>query len=293
MKFPVNHFLSSFLCSFSQIMLQRSTVTGLLFVVGIGLNSLIMLLGATTAILSALVIAKLCKYDTDLVNSGLYGYNAALVGIAVFYFLPANSFSFTLVILAGAISTVIMHSILQLLPNFSAFTTPFIFSTWLLLLLMETLAIDTTAAAFAANASGDFYVVMRGVSQVMFQDYWLSGAVFIAGLALYSYQFAAWAVTGSVAGMIIARIFNFSDDLVLIGFYGFNASLTAIALATRYTKRYSKKNWPILLGIIMSVLFTKVFEQLPIPALTAPFVLASWIIIGLVRIDSYKVIEAP
>jgi len=295
MKIPVNpfisNFLASFLCSFSQIMLQKNVVTGLLFVVGIGLNSPIMLLGATLAVLSALFVAQLCQYDSDSINTGLYGFNAALVGAAVFFFFSANLFSFTLVILVGAISTVIMNFMLLKFPGFPVFTVPFLVSTWLLLQLseiqlIETVVIDSQITPLAVTAFEDFYAVMRGVGQVFFQGYWLSGVVFIAGLLLHSYKVAAWAIIGSVGGVLVASTFNFPEDIVNQGLYGFNASLSAIALAQRFTKTFSKTKWPILLGILISVLLTRTFELLAIPALTAPFVLASWLIIIFTRVDS-------
>ena len=268
-------------------MLQKNVATGLLFVVGIGLNSPIMLLGATVAVVSALLVAHLLKYDSDSINSGLYGFNAALVGAAVFIFLPANVFSFILIILAGAISTVIMHFLLLKLPDFPAFTVPFLISIWIILqlseiLFIETIAIDIKTIPFTTNAFSDFYIVIRGVGQVLFQGFWLSGIACIAGLLLHSYKVAVWAIIGSVAGLIVARIFDFPEALVHQGLYGFNASLSAIALAQRFTK----EQWPIFIGIVVSILFTRFFELLAIPALTVPFVLASWIVIFLVKVDS-------
>ena len=284
---PVNqlipNFIHSFLCSFSQIMLQRSAVTGLLFIVGIGINSPTMLFGATTAVISALLVAQLFQFNTYAISNGLYGFNAALVGTAVFFFLPVNIFSFSLVILGGVVSTVIMHFMLHFtaakLSGFPAFTAPFIISTWLLLLLINAVGIDTTVIKVADNSEGDIYAIIRGIGQIMLQGYWLSGIAFIAGLVLHSYKSATWAIIGSVAGLFIARIFHFPEELALQGLYGFNASLTAIALAARF----SNKQWPIVIGIVLSVLLTRAFELLSIAALTAPFVLASWLVIGLAK----------
>jgi len=294
------NFLCSFLCSFSQIMLQRNAVTGLLFIVGIGLNAPIMLIGAAIAVVSALLVAQFFQYDSDSIDSGLYGFNAALVGAAVFLFLPANVFSFTLVILAGAISTVIMHFMLhftlQRLPDFPVFTAPFLVSIWIILqlseiffietIVIETIAIDVKTPSIIINASSDLSIVIRGVGQVLFQGHWLSGIVCIAGLLLHSYKVAAWAIIGSVGGLIVARMFDFPENLVHQGLYGFNASLTAIALTDRYPKKFFKTRWPVLLGIVISVLLTRAFEYLTMPALTAPFVLASWLVIVLVKIES-------
>jgi len=260
-------------------MLQKSIVTGLFFALGIGLNSPIMLIGASIAICAALISTQFFQLSLASSQLGIYGFNAALVSMAIFYFLPLTLFSFTLTILAGMFTFVVMRLMQQKFANIPVFTFPFIITTWIVLILIEVLAINVEKQPFTAASSGDVYIIMRTIAQVMFQDYWLSGAVFIAGLLLHSVKVAAWAVIGAVIALIIARVLNFSEDWLVMGLYGFNASLTAIALSARYTK----KLWPVLLGIALSVLLTKLFEYITIPMLTTPFVLASWIIIALVR----------
>ncbi len=307
MKTSVNRFVSTFLCCFSQIMLQRSMLTGGFFVIGLGINSPIMLAGACIAIISALITAKLLRYDSNSINTGLYGFNAALVGIAVFFFLPSNLLSLIVVILAGALSAIIMHLMLYLISAstlhlnlslkghsfkyFPIFTAPFIISIWLLLFLISTLGIDTISAnnfspEIFEQSFSDFYAVMQGIAQVMFQDYWLSGVFFAFGLLLHSYSAAIFAVLGSLAGVTIARTLNFSEDLVFQGLYSFNACLTAIAIAQRYSKQGVKKMLVVSVGVVISVLLTKAFEYITLPALTAPFVLASWLVIALVKINA-------
>lgn len=242
-----------------------------------------MLLGGIIATLSGLATAKLNQYDIESINNGLYGYNSALVGIAVFFFFPVSYFSLFLLVFGGAFATVIMHFMLVRMPNFPPFTAPFIISTWLIFLIIEICGLSVTTIAFSTDVSGHFYSVMRGVGQVMFQDYWLSGVIFIFGLFISSYKVATWAVIGSALGMLIAGIFNFSEDLLLMGVYGFNASLVAIALADKYEKLL----WPIALAIVLAVFLTRIFELLTLPALTAPFVLASWLIFSFVKVGTY------
>ncbi|KGJ89449.1 urea transporter [Thalassotalea sp. ND16A] len=286
MNIPYNQVTKSFLHSFGQIMLQGNMLTGLLFLIGIGLNSPLMLLGASIATLAGLVCAKLLQYDLDSFQNGLYGFNAALVGIAVFFFLPPSVFSLALVISGGVLATVVMHFMQLKLSVFSAYTAPFVISTWLILTVVNIAGIDRLTVPLATTTIGDFYSVLRGVGQVMFQDYWLSGVVFIAGILLHSFKAATWAVIGSGLGMLTARIFSFSEDLLLVGSYGFNACLVAIALSAHF----EQKRWPVLYGIVLSgivlsVLLTRFFEFMPLPALTAPFVLSSWLVILLVRIN--------
>ncbi len=314
MKTSVNRFVSTFLCCFSQIILQRSVITGLFFIIGLGVNSPIMLVGASIAIISALITAKFFRYDINSIETGLYGFNAALVGIAVFFFLPSNSLSFILLVLAGALSAMIMHFMLFLslasssplnsvfkrhrFDGFPVFTSPFIISTWLLLVITSSLGInilptDSFPVAMIEQSYSDFYALMQGVAQVMFQDYWLSGVIFVFGLLLHSYSAAISAILGSIAGVIIARTLNFSEDLVFQGLYSFNACLTAIAIAQRYSKQGVKKMLVVSVGVVISVLLTKAFEYITLPALTAPFVLASWLVIALVKINADEAEKSP
>jgi urea transporter len=63
---------------------------------------------------------------------------------------------------------------------------------------------------------------------------------------------------------------------VRLGLYGYNATLTAVAL---YLWRRSLI--PPLLGIVLTVPITELIPRAGLPALTAPFVLATWIVLAL------------
>jgi urea transporter len=260
-------------------MLQRNAMTGLLFIVAIGVNSPIMLLGGTMAVLSAMVIAYQFQYDAYSVNSGLYGFNAALSGIAVFFLLPLNVLSITLVIVTGVLSTIIMHFMLIKLPKIRAFTAPFIISTGCIILLVYILGIEKPPSHINDSVNGLFYTVMRGIGQITFQDNWLSGLILLVGLFVQSYKVVMWALVGSCLGLITARMFYLPDELMYQGLYGYNASLTAIALASIY----SKQIWPVFLGVFISIILTYACHYLAITVLTMPFVLASWLVIFLFK----------
>jgi len=277
--------ISSILNCFSQIMLQQNTVIGFLFALGIGVNSPTMLFGATLAILSSLVFSTLYRYNSCAIHQGLYGYNAALAGIAVLFFLPLSLLSCTLVILAGCVSTMIMHFFQHKLPQLPAFTAPFIITTWILLIVLDLVGIDRLVIPFKTDNYGDFFAVMRGVGQVMFQANWLSGLVFSLALLLYSAKLAISAMIGSLLGVVIARYLGFSEDWLVMGLYGFNASLSAIVLMTHCPH----KKWLIMLGVTMSILLTRFFEIIPLAALTAPFVLSSWLILVLVKMHEKNI----
>ncbi|KGJ90701.1 urea transporter [Colwellia psychrerythraea] len=293
MTFPFEHFYKSFLRSCGQVMLQGNAITGLLFLLGIALNSTTMLLGITLAIISALAVAKLWQFDLTVVQDGLYGFNAALVGVAVFYFLPVSFFSTLMVIFGGAFSTVLMHFTLTRMARIPAFTTPFILSTWLILLFIEYTELTIIVSHsldegyFGGNNTATvidyFQASMRGIGQVMLQGYWLSGLFFFCALFIHARKVAAWALFGSFTSLLIATGLNFPQEKIIMGLYGFNSCLVAIALSDRYPA----KPWLITLAVLVSVLLTRLFELLTLPALTAPFVITTLLCIGLVNLKNF------
>ena len=294
MTFPFKLNYKSFLRSFGQVMLQGNAITGLLFLLGIAVNSPVMLLGTALATLSSLVVANLCQFNLTARKSGLYSFNAALVGVAVFYFLSVSFSSLLVVIFGGAFSTLLTHFMLIRMTSIPAFTTPFIISTWLILLFIDYAQLNS--AVSSSLNEGDFGGVnsitvidylqasMRGVSQVMLQDSWLTGVIFLCAILVHSRTAAIAAFIGSAVGMLIATGFNFPQEKVMMGFYGFNSCLVAIALVGKYPN----KHYLIFFALLVSVLLTSVFELLAVPALTAPFVLSTWLSIWLVNLKDTK-----
>jgi urea transporter len=291
MNYPFEHFTKSILSSSAQVMLQANPITGLLFLIGIGINSITMLLGCLLAILSSLITAKLFQYDSEPINKGIYSFSAALVGISLFTLLPLSFIAFVLVIFGGVLSTLLMHFMITKVPSMPALTTPFILTTWIIVLIIDYAAlvipslenqtvqvnqesIVTPITMSLINVLGGAF---QGVGQVMLQDNWLSGAVFFCALLFSSYKTALWAIWASLIGFVIAIGLGFSQERAMMGLYGFNACLIAITLIEHYPNKY----WFTLFAILLSVLITRAFEEVALPALTAPFVMTVWIIIGL------------
>ena len=67
---------------------------------------------------------------------------------------------------------------------------------------------------------------------------------------------------------------------VALGLYGYNATLAAVALFL-----WRRSLIPPLLGMLLSVPLTELFPMLGLPALTAPFVLATWLVLAFGWLD--------
>ena len=80
-------YLDWILRGFGQIFFCNSTLSGLLILIAIGIHSYRIAFHAFTAVLTATVSARLFGFESSLIASGLFGYNAALIGERE-YFLP-------------------------------------------------------------------------------------------------------------------------------------------------------------------------------------------------------------
>ena len=101
-------FVCQVLTGFGQIMLQNNALTGLLFLIGIAYGSINMALAALLATASATLFAKLLKLDEQNLNDGLYGFSAALVGVALLLFFKVHWLVWVAVVSGGIIAALLI-----------------------------------------------------------------------------------------------------------------------------------------------------------------------------------------
>ena len=261
--------------SYGQVFLQPSSRSGGLFILGIAVNSLSQCIVALIAILVGLLTARCLKVSTQEMTQGLYGYNAALLALATSHFFSITPVSLILIIAGSVITSFLMQKMLRHSATFPPLTAPFILTAWVLLMIGN--SFELTQQVLPDNAEIDqFYTaVARGIGQVLFQDNALSGILCLAGLLSYSRLAAVWAVIGSASGVFFASLLSFPETLINNGSYSFNAVLAGIALASCFPRKFIL---PII-GISITILLTRVFQLVDLTSLTAPFVLASWLVI--------------
>ncbi len=155
------------------------------------------------------------------------------------------------------------------------------------------------------SAAGFVKVIFTGIAQVMFQENWKTGVFFFAGLTLasiplipigfpaqYPIFFAgATAFIGTLVATLTAIAFHADKVSILRGLYGFNGTLTSLAVMGVFLGFL----WPIapFNGSIVNffiMLFASAFSSVVtafigamtsrynLPTLTAPFVFTAWLI---------------
>ncbi len=259
-----------------QIMLMPSAVTGFLFLVGIGCSSAQQLLGAVAGALVSTVTGSLVRVSRDNLLKGYCGLNGALVGIATYFFFAPTPEALMLLVVGSALSTLVM--IWMLRRGIPFYTWPFVVSTWIVFLAGRYLDLarsDTAASSVTGFAASEWLLApLRGIGQVMFQQSALSGALFLIGIALCSWRGALWTLVGSISGCMLGMLVTGEVDTVMAGLFGFNAALAALAVSL-----LGRNRWEPVATALLTVPIWMLFRLLHLPALTAPFVLATWLAI--------------
>ena len=283
-----------------QVMFQESALTGALFVLGIALSIPVLAAGIVVGAAIGTAVAWFAKFDKGEVLAGIHGFNPALVGIGTLFFFEPGVGSISLLVVGSVLATFLTRLVRTHVP-FPTYTAPFIVVTWGVFFLgpvIGAVPIGGDYPTLVPNPPFGAFVeaVAHGVGQVMFQASIWTGVLFVVGIAVNDRPHAIWVVVGSVVGMLVANyhvaagmqaidpeklIPRSQADTVTLGLFGYNPTLVAVALFLNRRSLVAP-----LVGVFLSVPLTELVPRLGLPALTAPFVLAAWIVLGLERLES-------
>jgi urea transporter len=285
-----------------QVMFQNNPLTGLLFLIAIAWGSIAtgmpqVFVGGLLGLVIATLTAMWLRVDTDALQAGLHGYNGILVGLALPTFLAPSALLWAYVMLGAAVSVVAMLGTANVTRQWSvsALTFPFVITTWLLLLASYGYAgLDGSALSFSGeivpidpaasnplDPAAFVQGMLRSISQVFLKGNGFAALLLLAGLALGSLPAAAFALGGALVAVSTAHVLGAESELISAGLLGFSPVLTAIALGTVFYTPSLRVLLYALLGTVFTVIvqgaMNVAFGPLGIPALTAPFVLSSWL----------------
>ena len=294
-------FLDINLRSIGQVMFQNNPITGILFLIAIAWGSYaagvpqVAVAGVLAVIVSNLT-AQWLHVDLESLHSGLCGFNGILVGLALATFLSAGPLLWVYVVLGATVSVVVMLATTNVAkPWGSALTFPFVLTTWLLLLATygfsglagTALPSGNVVTAFQPYQASPLQLIdvaqgiFQSISQVFLKASAIAALVLLAGLAVSSLAAAAFALGGSILAVLTAHLFGAESDLITGGLLGFSPVLTAIALGTVFYQ----PSWRVVVYTAVATVFTVIAQSalnvaltpFAIPALTAPFVLVTWL----------------
>jgi urea transporter len=276
-KFP---FIDNVLKGIGQIMLQENRWTGLLFLIGIFMGSC---QGGVAVLLSTMAgtfTAMKLKYDPSEINAGLYGFSAALVGVALSFVFQTTVLIWVLIILGGALAAVIQHFFIQ--KKIPVFTLPFIIITWVCVFVLHHFTqippSEMISAAAAPTDYDDFLTCTNAFGEVIFQGGILSGIIFFVAVFISSPVAALYGFASAIIGSYISHMNGEPIEEIRMGLFGFNAVLSAIVFSG-----VKKKDG---LWVLVAVVITVVIDDLLVDhntlnefggVLTFPFVAGTWI----------------
>lgn len=283
-----------------QVLFQDHARAGLCFLLAVALGAWragtpALALGALLGLLLASASARVMGLDGQAYRQGLYGFNGLLVGVALPGFIAPGPALWLLLALAAVASAVVMHGLGRVLQGLRlpALTAPFLFMTWLLLLAAKAMALPPAAAAIGAIDPAPLGPAPLGLlrgwlvapAQVFLLDDVGSGVLVLVGLALASWRAAGWALVGSGLGLLVALAAGADADALARGLYGFSPLLTALALGCAFPSPRPGGRALLLLAIGLTSLvqlgLNAGLATVGLPALTAPFVLVTWVFLGL------------
>lgn len=257
-------------------MLQKSSVTGVFFLVGIAIGSLNMALATLLASIVGTATAYLFKFNFEDTQKGLYGFSAALVGAAVTLFFEPSIIAWVLVVVGAAIAAIIQYFFIK--QNIPVFTLPFVLATWLFYYsasyLYPTLLVAQSPLIPSQNDVYFFFI--KGYGQVIFQANIGSGILFLFGVLFNSRIAGIYGLAGALVAGFIAFPFV-SNNAIANGLLSYNAVLCAIVFAD---KDFKNLIWAFI-SVVLSLAIMLAMQNLNILVLTFPFIAASFLTLSI------------
>lgn len=286
----------------AQIMLQKNAITGLIFFLGIVYCSWHMAVGLLVGTVTGTALGYLLdlKKDTKGLKKGMYGFNAALMGIIIVFQFGLSWESAAWIVGSALIATVMMH--FALLKKVPIFTFPFVFLSWIVVYVISTKellplvvhpTVDENLFQQPVTEMFERFLVFIGMSyqdarlddvlifathgfgQVMFQTSFLASLLFLAGVYIHKPIAALYGIFASILAITISRMIEGPEMVIATGMVSFNAVLCAIAFSgTRH-----RDGLFVIFSTVLTVVLDSLMNNFKIPAYTFPFVLTMWILL--------------
>jgi urea transporter len=289
-----------------QVVFQNNPISGAVVLAAIFYNSWIYgtvcLFGTIISTLTALLF----KADRGMIKDGLFGFNGALIAVALVAYTSPNFTTGNMpnlhlwlyIVLSAAFTSVLVPAFGAVLGphKVPGLTMPFVLATWFFLgALLQFSTIDVSNALKATSPSDFtgprpdytwitwFHGITMGIAEIFFQDNWVTGVIILIGIAINTRIGALLALMGSTVAVAAAVLYGAHDEAIRDGLFGYNAALTAMALGGLFYVL----NLPGFIFTVVGVLVTaRVWASLGVflepsgmPVLTSAFVFVTWLML--------------
>lgn len=298
--FSKGEFTSVILASlrgFSQVVFIENAISGVMILLAITISSYKLGIISLLSSIVGTLLGKIGGAQKNSVNSGLFGYNSVLTGLAVSLFLTGPS-RWGIALLGAIVAAIFTATMMHFLKNIELpiLTFPFIILTWFVLLASYKLdvfhlsdsLVPQSLAYWQLNIAGELnWTVgfLNNIEQIFFLNHPFSGVLLYSAIFVASWQLGLNAVIGSVIALLLSYGLGGEHSLILGGLYGYNAILTCMAVSIVFSSQSNR--FKLVSGILATCLtipLTASFSTwlLPygLPVLTMPFVLSTWLFLG-------------
>lgn len=294
-------FTDAVLRGVAQVIFVNNAYTGLLCLLGILLAAPLQMAAALLCTALGTATGHLLKAGRADLQSGLYGYNGCLIGLAVPLFLGQSALVWALMLPATVLTSLLMRVLLARKPfGLPALTAPFVLCTWAAVLAMRAISPVTTSGPPAGTLRDvpveppgllNGWPVVEGaltaIGQVYLQPSPLSGLVIALAVLAGSRQMFLIALLAGLASATSATLLALPSEAVRTGLLGFNAVLAALALGL-VTLRPGIASLTIALAIAslmpaIQMACGYVLIRLGLPTMSVPFIATTWLALTLLR----------
>jgi urea transporter len=303
---PTLGFVDWVLRGIGQVVFQNNPISGAVILGGIFYNSWIYGTVCLAGTIISTLTALLLRADKGMIKDGLFGFNGALIAIALVAYTSPNFTTGNIpnlhlclyIVLCAVFTTVILPAFGAILGphKVPGLTMPFVLATWFVLgallqfstidvsnALKPTSPSDFTGPTPAYSSVTWFHGITMGIAEIFFQDNWVTGVIILIGIAINSRIAALMALMGSTVAVGAAVLYGAHDEAIRDGLFGYNAALTAMALGGFFLVL----NVPGFIYTVIGVLVTvRVWASLGIflepsgmPVLTSAFVFVTWLML--------------
>lgn len=302
---PVTGPADCLLRGIGQVVFQNNPLSGLIILLALFYNSMVYGLICVLGVAASTLMAVALKADRSLIRNGLFGFNGALVALALVAFTSADfrtgaipsGLMTVYIIFAAATTTVVFQALATLLAphKVAALTAPFVLTGWLFLFavlkfegldagpLTKPISPEQFDVAAAYVLPTWYMGIGNAIGQIFFQDNWISGYLIIIGIAVNSRISAIMALVGAAVAALVAAIFGGPEGAIRDGLFGYNAALTAIALGGFFLVLTWRSFLYTLFGVVVTTwLWASIaifLKPIGMPVLTSAFVLVTWLML--------------
>ncbi len=272
---PLGSFVADTLAGVAQVLFQPSPAAGALLVVAMLINSPGLTGFALVGALSGTLWARVRRYDPGRAADGLFGFNGALVGLALGSFYALEPLLLLPTVAGGIATAVIVERALRsgLIP----LTGPFVAVTWTTLILLTAGGYPMAAPASAAAPPTIlvFDGLVMGIGHILFQQAMASALIATAVLLVSNPLQGVGALCAAAFAVGYGWLFDVSPSAVNLGVLGFNAALCAIFLAGTTAVAILS----VALAVISATVLSSLFISVGWPPLAFPFVVSTWLVL--------------